>query len=236
MENPSNSSKPRPTGNLRRIVINTVSGVVILAAIFVAAGSLRWPHFWIFLGFYVATTTAFLLWLKKRDPGLLKERTSPGVGVKRWDKIIIRFYSILLLVVFFVAALDAVRFRWSRVPPFVQWSAFAGIVAAGAIVLWSFRENAFLSGFVRIQAERGHAVCSAGPYRIVRHPMYLAVILVALLVPLFLGSLFALIPAAMTAGLFVLRTALEDRTLQNELPGYAEYAERVRWKLIPRLW
>lgn len=236
MDHPSDPPDPRPAGNLRRIVVNTVSGVVLLAAIFAAAGSLHWPNFWFFLGFYVVTTTAFLLWLKKRDPGLFKERTSPGTDAKRWDKIIIRIYTILLLVIFFFAALDAVRFRWSRIPPVVQWLAFAGIVAAGIIVLWAFRENAFLSGYVRIQSDRGHAVCSTGPYRIIRHPMYLAVILIVLFVPIFLGSLFALIPASMTAGLFVLRTSLEDRTLRNELPGYAEYTERVRWKLVPRLW
>ncbi|MBE0710963.1 MAG: isoprenylcysteine carboxylmethyltransferase family protein, partial [Candidatus Aminicenantes bacterium] len=109
-------------------------------------------------------------------------------------------------------------------------------VLSWAIVLWAFRENAYLSAYVRIQTERGHTVCTTGPYRFVRHPMYLAVILSILCMSLFLGSLFSLIPAGLVVGLFVLRTSLEDRALQAELPGYAEYASKTRWKLIPNVW
>jgi protein-S-isoprenylcysteine O-methyltransferase Ste14 len=103
-------------------------------------------------------------------------------------------------------------------------------------VIWAFRVNAFLAEMVRIQNERGHTVCTTGPYRIVRHPMYVGVILTILCVPVLLGSLYALIPAGLIAALFVLRTALEDRTLQAELPGYADYAQTVRWKLVPGVW
>lgn len=96
--------------------------------------------------------------------------------------------------------------------------------------------NAFLAEYVRIQSERGHTVCTTGPYRIVRHPMYVGVILTVLGIPVLLGSLYALIPAALIAALFILRTALEDRTLRQELPGYAEYARDVRWRLVPGIW
>jgi protein-S-isoprenylcysteine O-methyltransferase Ste14 len=114
--------------------------------------------------------------------------------------------------------------------------ALAGLFAAWALIMWVFRENAFLAEVVRIQTERGHTVCTSGPYRIVRHPMYVGVILTILCVPVLLGSLYALIPAGLIAALFILRTALEDRTLRAELPGYADYARTVRWKLVPGVW
>ena len=135
-----------------------------------------------------------------------------------------------------LAPVDAVRFRWSRVPLGFQGLALLVMLAAWGLIIWAFRENAFLAEYVRIQEERGHTVCTTGPYRIVRHPMYVGVIVTILGVPVLLGSLYALIPAALIAALFILRTALEDRTLQKELPGYAEYALTVRWKLVPRIW
>jgi protein-S-isoprenylcysteine O-methyltransferase Ste14 len=224
------------SAKLGRAVVNIALSAVVLAAILFAAGSLRWPNFWIFVGFYLVATAALMIWLKKRDPGLFKERTSARAGGKAWDKVIVRSYTVLLLAMLIVAALDTVRFHWSRIPPALQWLAFAVIVASWIIVLWVFRENSFLAGYVRIQSDRGHTVCSTGPYRFVRHPMYAAVILVLLSLPVYLGSLYALLPGGLAAALFVVRTALEDRTLRNELPGYMEYAAKVRWKLVPRVW
>ncbi len=209
-----------------------------MALIFIAAGTINWPELWFFLGFYLISTSALIVWLKKHDPGLFRERTSVAKrkDVKGWDRIIIRIYSLFLLVMLLIAPLDAVRFHWSRVPRPLQWLAFAGILLSWTIVVWAFRENAFLSGFVRIQADRGQKVCTTGPYRLIRHPMYLAVILAVFCLPLFLGSLYSLIPAALIAALFVLRTDLEDKTLRKELPGYSDYAARVGWKLIPKVW
>jgi protein-S-isoprenylcysteine O-methyltransferase Ste14 len=134
-----------------------------MALIFVAAITLNWPRLWFFLGFYVVTTSAFMLWLKKRDPGLLKERMTVKKDVKSWDKAIIRVYIVILLIMFLIAPLDAIRFHWSRVPAVVQWLTFAGILLSWMIVFWAFRENAFLSGFVRIQTDHGHTVCTTGP-------------------------------------------------------------------------
>jgi protein-S-isoprenylcysteine O-methyltransferase Ste14 len=212
--------------------------LAFIALVFVAAGTIRWPAFWVLLGFYFVTTGGWMLWLKRRDPGLLKERMTGAErpDVKSWDRIIIRAYTALLSVMLLLAPLDAVRFRWTRLPLGFQGLALLGLLAAWGLVIWAFRENAFLAECVRIQTERGHTVCTTGPYRIVRHPMYVAVILTILCVPVLLGSLFALIPAGLIVALFVLRTALEDRTLRAELPGYAEYARSVRWKLVPGIW
>lgn len=217
-------------------LIKVLLRLAFIGLIFVAAGTFDWPRLWFFLGFYAVTTSALVLWLKKRDPALLKERMTVKKDVKGWDKTIIRIYTVVLMVMYIILPLDAVRFGWSRVPLWLAWLAFGGILLSWAIVLWAFRENAYLSAYVRIQTDRGHAVCTTGPYRFVRHPMYLAVILSILCVPLFLGSLYSLIPAGLVVGLFVLRTSLEDRTLRDELPGYADYAAKTRWKLVPKVW
>jgi len=219
-----------------RYVLRLTATAGFVGLIFLAAGTFRWPRLWFFLGFYALTTSALMLWLRRRDPGLFKERMTVKKDAKAWDKVIVKVYTALLMVLYILVPLDAVRFRWSRVPPTVSWLAFAVVFLAWIIVFWAFRENAFLSGLVRIQTDRGHSVCTTGPYRTVRHPMYLAVILSILGVPLFLGSLYALIPAGLIFGLFVLRTSLEDRTLRRELPGYPEYAARTRWRLVPGIW
>ena len=218
--------------------LKVVVSVAFMALVFLAAGTVRWTAFWVLLGFYLLTTGGWMLWLKRRDPALLKERMSGGrrPDIKDWDRAIIRAYTILLIVLLLLAPLDAVRFRWSRVSLGFQGLALFGMLAAWSLIIWAFRENAFLAEYVRIQEERDHTVCSSGPYRIVRHPMYVGVILTILGIPILLGSLFALIPAILIAALFVLRTALEDRTLQKELPGYAEYARAVPWKLVPMIW
>lgn len=210
--------------------------IVFIALISIVAGTPNWPELWFFLGFYVVTMTALIIWLKKHDPGLLKERMSVGKDVKSWDKTIIRVYTMLLLILFLIAPLDAVRFRWSRVPLVLKGIAYLLVTVSWVIGFWAFRENSYLSQFVRIQTDRGHRVCATGPYRFIRHPMYLAVILTILCLPLVLGSLWAFLPAALIAALFVLRTSMEDKTLKNELPGYAEYAEKVHWKLVPKVW
>lgn len=221
-----------------RSLINVVLGFALVGLMFAAAGTFVWPALWILLGFYFLATGGWMLWLKRRDPSLLKERMTGRTrpDVKTWDKKIIRAYTVLLSIMLVVAPLDAVRFRWSRVPVLMQALALLGLFAAWGLVIAAFRVNAFLAECVRIQSERGHTVCTTGPYRIVRHPMYVGVILTVLCIPVLLGSLYALIPAALIAALFILRTALEDRTLRQELPGYAEYARDVRWRLVPGIW
>lgn len=240
MDQGQKAKQPHKISNALRRAISPLSKIVlslvIVTLVFIAAGTVRWFEAWFYFGFYAVTVTIFMAWLKKRDPGLLKERMSVKKDVKSWDKKIVRAYSVLVLVMFFLASLDAVRFRWSRVPPAVQGIASLGLFFPWVIVFWAFRVNPYLSGLVRIQEDRGHKVCTTGPYKHIRHPMYLAVIITVLSLPLFLGSFYALLPAGAIVALFVLRTSLEDKTLHAELPGYGEYAEKVRWKLVPRVW
>ena len=207
-----------------------------LAAIFVPAGTLRWTEAWIFIILYTAAVTAAVAWMKKKAPGLFQERTRRKKDAKSWDRIFMALYSIFLLILLILPGLDAVRFRWSNIPSIAKVLAFIGYLPGFWIAFWAMRENSFLSDVVRIQEDRGHTVCTTGPYRFVRHPMYVGVILIMICYPFSLGSLYTLIPAAIIIGLFFFRTALEDKTLQNELPGYMEYVQKVRYRLIPGLW
>lgn len=229
--------KNQPLLPRKALALRTVAGIGLFFVIFfVPAGSFRWPQAWVFLALYLSAVAGFFVWTKKKDPGLLKERISPQKNVKAWDRKILRVYSLFLAVLPIVAGLDAVRFRWSHLPFGLNLLGFAGLVLTMLLAFWATRENTFASSVVRIQTDRGHRVCSTGPYAYVRHPMYIAVILMAVSLPPALGSRYAFIPAVVIVGLFILRTALEDKTLQEELPGYKDYAQKVRFRLIPGVW
>jgi protein-S-isoprenylcysteine O-methyltransferase Ste14 len=220
-----------------KIILRTVITVLFsLAVIFIPAGTLNWPEAWLFLFLYFSFVTGALIWMKKNSPGLLKERMSRKKEVKSWDKKFMIVYSFCLIFLLIVPGLDTVRFRWSDVPLIIKVLGFIGYLPAAALAFWAMKENAYASDVVRIQEERGHTVCTSGPYQYVRHPMYSGVILIMLCYPLSLGSLYTFIPASIIIFLFMLRTSLEDRTLLKELPGYKEYTQKVRFRLIPGVW
>ncbi len=219
-----------------KVIKGVVTALLMLALLFIPAGTLRWPEAWILLIFYFTTVTGVMIWMKTNAPGLLKERMSRDKEMKRWDKIVMSAYSFLLIILLVVPGLDAVRFGWSKAPLSIKVLGFIGYIPALGFAFWAMRENAFASDVVRIQEERGHSVCTTGPYRYVRHPMYTGVILFVLCFPLSLGSLYSFIPAGLIVVLFVIRTALEDKTLREELPGYKEYAQEVRYRLLPKVW
>lgn len=210
--------------------------VVCLAVLFVPAGTLAWPEAWILLGVYFVFVIALILRIRKRDPELYKERTARQKEGKRWDKILLAFYTVFLLLMLATAGLDAVRFRLSHVPVGVKIGAFTAFVPIGLLFFLVYRENTFASKVVRIQKDRGQRVINSGPYRVVRHPMYAAIILMVLAVPPALGSWWALVFSGLIGVVFVIRTHLEDKTLQKELPGYVEYAKKTRFRLIPGIW
>jgi len=218
-------------------VLKSIIGVfLLLALLFGPAGTLQWFEAWLYIVLYLIAVAGIFLWMKKKSPGLLKERMSRKKDVKSWDKKIILAYTLLLMIMLAMAGLDAVRFRWSHVPLSLKIIGFLGFIPAFIFAFWAVTQNPYLSDLVRIQKDRGHRVCTTGPYKYVRHPMYAGVILLILFLPFALGSFYALIPALVITILFILRTFLEDKTLQAELPGYKEYANRVCYKLIPRIW
>jgi len=145
-------------------------------------------------------------------------------------------FTFLIMIMLAVTGIDAVRFHWSQVPFVLKAFGFFGYIPAMVIIFLTMIHNTYLSKMVRIQEDRGHQVCTTGPYKYVRHPMYVGVILFMLSLPISLGSFYGLIPSFLIVLLFILRTSLEDKTLHEELPGYKEYAKKVRNKLIPGIW
>ncbi len=209
-----------------------VMGVVL----FLAAGRLDWTAAWVYLVLNVLIVATIGLYVARRNPDLINERGRIGQSAENWDKVLMSFYTLMLFVLLVVAGLDAVRFGWTIMHVAVQAIGVVGLFLSMGITYWAMLSNPFLSTVVRIQDDRGHQVATTGPYRLVRHPMYVGVILLWLSTALILGSWWALVPALIIAVIFIARTALEDRMLQAELPGYAEYAQRVRYRLLPGAW
>lgn len=221
----------------RKLVIKGfIKLAVFLALIFVTAGRLDYWQGWIFSGVILiyAVLAAFLL---ADSPDLAMERVNPGPGTKWWDKIFWVFFAIFSLATVFIPVLDTGRFNWTQpLPGWVYSLAYLAYLLSCAISVWSMRENRFFSSVVRIQKDRGHVVVSSGPYRFVRHPGYVGGILLYLALPLLFGSLAGLLPAAASIAVLIIRTALEDITLQKELQGYQEYAKKVKYRLLPGIW
>lgn len=222
-------------GVVKRGLQLLVSGAVIAVAMFLPAGRTGWWQAWAFLGIYFGMIAVNAVFVLGRDPELIAERAESRESAKGWDQKVTTSITIATLLVLVIAGLD-VRFGWSHVPLAVSVIGILFIIAGNAIVSWGMATNRFFSRVVRIQEDRGQMVCSSGPYRFVRHPGYLGMLAYSLAMPLGLGSRWAILPALFAALGFVLRTALEDRTLQAELPGYLEYAARVRYRLIPGAW
>jgi len=233
------SGKSDTTGGVVRWLVQ--GGVVILilaASLFISSGSLGWVMAWVLVGLYVASTIVQALVLIPNNPELLAERTGIQLDpTKKWDRPLAGIVSLWgPVATLIVAGLD-VRFGWSPQIPFALQAAAVAIAVLGMLLsIWAMASNRFFYGFVRIEKDRGHTVATGGPYQFVRHPGYVGGILFDLATPLILGVLWALIPAGLTMCLFVVRTALEDRTLLEELDGYKDYAQRVRYRLLPGIW
>lgn len=212
-----------------------VSGAVLAVAMFVPAGRVGWWEAWTFLAIYFGAIAFNAVFVLRGDPELIAERGETKANTKGWDKIVTSLITLATLAVLVVDGLD-VRFGRSRVPLPVSVIGLALIVAGNAVVSWSMAANRFFARVVRIQTDRGQEVCTSGPYRFVRHPGYAGMIVYSLAMSFGLGSWWALLPATLAAAAFVVRAALEDRALREELPGYAAYAGRVRYRLIPGVW
>jgi protein-S-isoprenylcysteine O-methyltransferase Ste14 len=159
----------------------------------------------------------------------------PGAGTKAWDFVWMALFAPAMIAVFVVPVLTAHDGESST--PGVAWLLGLALFVPGwALVTWSMAVNPFFEKTVRIQTERGHRAVDSGPYAFVRHPGYVGFAAWMLSTPLMLASRWGFVPALLAVIGFVVRTAFEDRTLQAELPGYAEYAARVRFRLIPGIW
>jgi protein-S-isoprenylcysteine O-methyltransferase Ste14 len=217
----------------KRIAVSFLFVVLLGLCLFLPAGTLDWPMAWLLLAIYVVVFVTALLLI---SDGLCEERSKRHADSKAWDRGLVTLLFLLNFVTFAVAGLDHGS-SWTRqLPLVVEIAALSLVICGNVLVVWAMVTNDFFSATIRIQTDRGHAVVSQGPYRFVRHPGYLGIITYVIFQPLMLGSVWALVPAALTVLLTILRTTLEDRALQEELPGYREYAGKVRNRLVPGIW
>ena len=223
------NSEPNPY--VRFIIIY----IFIALALFLPAGTIFWLQGWIYFIIMIVFSTSYMTYLTKKDPELLKARAKTKT-TESWDKKILIFSTPAFLMMYILPGFDAVRFQWSMVPLYINIIGFVGMILGIFFFFLVSRENTYLSRVVEIQEERGHKVITTGPYRIVRHPMYVAVIVLFVSHCFALGSLFSLIPCAIVIITIILRIIHEDRMLHEQLEGYKEYAQKTRFKLIPGIW
>ena len=212
---------------------------VMLATLLLSAGQYNWWEAWAY------TVTSFLVILGSRavmiwkSPDLALERSQAPdkEDVKEWDKYLMPFTALIApFISWIVVGLDQ-RFGWSGdLPNWIQITALLLIQLGSLVGSWAMMANRFFSSQVRIQTDRGHSVVRAGPYQYVRHPGYAGGLVSWLAAPIFFSSWWVIIPTVLAITASVIRTSLEDRTLQNELPGYKEYAEEVKYRLVPGIW
>ncbi|MBN2529806.1 MAG: isoprenylcysteine carboxylmethyltransferase family protein [Deltaproteobacteria bacterium] len=233
------SDKASQTVSTRQWIRLVLVYLLFPLILFMCGGDHRWWHAWLYSMLFLTAGIGGRIWAEKRHPGLTAERQNMGnfQNAKAFDKVLAPLMSVsVVLPLVVVAGLDH-RFNWS--PEFPIWFSVAGfiIVAFGyAFGAWAMAENNFFLSVVRIQTNRGHMVCDSGPYRFVRHPGYTGIMLALFGIVLALNSVWTLIPAAAATVIGVIRTTLEDRTLQKELSGYRNYAQRVRYRLIPGIY
>ncbi len=225
-----------PEGFGKRILQILFYLLVMALALFLTAGRLRWSAAWLFLGLaftgIIITGTGLLL----RNAGLITERTQVGTDTETWDKIIVGFYGFFGFLVLIVAGLDT-RLLWSTpLPSWVMWPTGLGFFMGNLFASRAMWANAYFATTVRIQENHGHAVITTGPYSRVRHPGYSGWLVSQVCIPLLLGSILALIPAVLAVLFLIWRTAKEDRFLKQNLVGYSDYAQAVRYRLVPGLW
>ena len=223
------NSEPNPY--LRFIIIY----IFIALALFLPAGTIFWFQGWIYIIIMILFSTTLLIYLTKKDPELLRARAKTKT-TESWDKKLLVFSTPLFILIYILPGFDAVRFRWSSTPFYINIIGFIGMILTIILFFLVNRENTYLSRVVEIQEERDHKVITTGPYRIVRHPMYFAVIILFISHCFALGSLFSLIPCSFVIITIVLRTIHEDKMLHEQLKGYKEYAQKTRFKLIPGIW
>jgi protein-S-isoprenylcysteine O-methyltransferase Ste14 len=223
----------------RRLIQKSLVGLAImLVLLFVPAGTLDWPAAWVFLVEFGLASTLITRWLQRHNPALLEERMKPLIQreQKPWDRKLMTAFLVLWCAWFVLMSLDAVRFGWSHMPLWLQVIGAVAIAVSMYIMHLIMRTNTFAAPVVKIQAERGHRVVSDGPYAVVRHPMYGGTLLLIAGIPLLLGSWCGLAFAPLIVLLFAVRAVMEERTLMAELPGYTDYAARVRYRLVPYVW
>jgi protein-S-isoprenylcysteine O-methyltransferase Ste14 len=219
-----------------QIVLRAVlAPLLMMGLLFLVAG--RWDYWQAWVYFILNVIILMLMaTVFTKNAELVEERLNPKQGMKGWDKFYFAVTTPMYIISLILAGLDA-RFGWTRDMPLAVYIASAVIYIIGqAIFLWARYTNNYFSSVVRIQTDRGQTVCKDGPYRFVRHPGYVGGFLFTIMVGLMLGSWWASIPQVIASSMLIWRTAREDATLQAELPGYKEFTQQTKYRLLPGVW
>jgi protein-S-isoprenylcysteine O-methyltransferase Ste14 len=234
MESSSTTINRHGITGVARDIARTLFHLIVLLG---AAGNIRWLNAWACIGVAMVHQIVHPIVLMRVNPQVLNERGKLiREDTKRFDRVFVVLYVMIAVATSAVAGLDAGRAGWPAMPPSAMILGAAMHLTSTALSTWAMAVNAHFEMTMRIQDDRQHRVCTSGPYRIVRHPGYAAMLIGSIGYPLFLGSWWALIPGAAMIALFVVRTALEDCALQEELPGYKDYAAVTQYRLVPGVW
>ena len=207
------------------------------AAFFGTAGTLKWPEAWLYLILTNSCIICIVVWLKKNDPVLLRDRMCfDKKSPKGADRIIMLLYFIFCILMIALPGLDTIRFKWSGLPLFIKVTGFLLAILSSYIMFLVVKENPYLSSIVEVHEDKEHKVVTSGLYRHLRHPWYLGLILWFFSIPLALGSLYTFIPALLLTILLILRIFIEEKALGQELPGYKDYCQTVKYRILPYIW
>ncbi|RLF43376.1 MAG: isoprenylcysteine carboxylmethyltransferase family protein [Thermoplasmata archaeon] len=233
----SKSDKGLNKYGIRYIVRLYLSLVAMVFVFFLSAGRVNILRAWIFFVILFVSETIDVIILCIKFPDFLNNRGKEKNDVEAFDKVIRPMYNIIAFYgVIMVAGLDIGRFRWSTIDTNFIFPGVMLIGFADALTIWAILNNPYFESVVRIQKDRSQRIVTSGPYKYIRHPGYLGLILTHVGYPLIIGSLYAYLPTIIGIGLLVARTYLEDLTLQRELKGYVEYSQRVKYRLLPGVW
>jgi protein-S-isoprenylcysteine O-methyltransferase Ste14 len=228
--------EPKPMSRAAAIAYAIGLPLGLLVLVFVPAGTWRWTPGWIFVAFLIAGYGVSALVLLKLNPAIYRARSRFQPGTRRWDLILLTLMLPAMVAEIPLATLDVERMGWSHVPAVVVVLGYVLLAAGIALGTWAQAVNRFFEPGVRLQREREQTVVTSGPYAFVRHPGYLAALLTFAGIPLALASWWALLPAAWASAVLILRTRWEDALLHADLQGYADYAARTRYRLVPGIW
>jgi protein-S-isoprenylcysteine O-methyltransferase Ste14 len=221
--------------NIKALLAILVLAVVMGLLIFVPAGAINYWQAWLYLSIFFFASLLTTLYLMTNDPALLKRRMSGGPTAEKRpvQQIIMLFTSLGFIALLVVPALDR-RFGWSNVPTYVVIIGDLLVTVGFYLIFRVYRENTFSSATIEVAPDQ--EVVSTGPYAIVRHPMYAGALLYLLGTPLALGSYWGVLAFVFILPFLIWRLFDEEKTLVTELPGYAEYRQRVRHRLVPLIW
>jgi protein-S-isoprenylcysteine O-methyltransferase Ste14 len=232
--------KPHPKitarAELQGYIGIAIAFAVMLVMLFWPAGTIDWRRGWLFFSLFVALTVFALGWVRRENPELIAVRRKFQKGTKTWDAILAPLVMLAFAAILPVAALDDARFRWAPTPDWVTLVGYAMFTGGYLGTTWAQSVNRHFEASVRIQTDRGHKVIDTGPYARIRHPGYAFATLMSAGMALSLGSLVALVPVGLTAVLLAIRTLAEEAELRAGLPGYTDYAARVRYRWLPSVW